>query len=164
MASTPSPPYQDLRRAVGYLLDHEGWRDVALAAARDGLTVRGRRPTGLGLAEVEVRLTLADLMRLRREARGRRGWVAPAGPAAGGGPGYQARLRAVGWLGEVAGLRELRVVEAGDDLLVQGWPAGAAEAGGRRSVQQRLTPADIAGLLHQLARIGRRNASRPRGE
>ena len=157
----PSPPYQDLLRAVGYLLDREGWRDVSLAADRDGLTVRGRRPTGLGLAAAEVRLALADLQRLRREARSRRGWVAPAGPAAGGGPGYQARLRAVGWLCEVAGLRELRVVEAGDDLLVQGSPAGST-AGGHRAIQQRLTPEDIAGLLHQLGQIGRRGSGHPR--
>ena len=157
----PAPPYQDLLRAVGYLLDQEGWRDVSLAADHAGLSVRGRRPTGLGLAEVEVRLALADLLRLRREARVRRGRVAPAGPAAGGGPGYQARLRAVGWLCEVAGLRELRVVEEGDDLLVQGWSAGAA-AGGRRAIQKRLTPADIAALLHQLGQIGRRGSGHPR--
>ena len=148
MVVPPSPPYQDLLRAVGRLLDREGWRDVALAEEPEGLSVRGTRPAGVERAAAELRLTLEDLARLRREAHEQRGWV-PPGDAAG----YQARLRAVGWLGEVAGLRGLRVAEAGDDLLVQGWPAGAAEMGGRRLVDRRLTPADIAVLLDQLRRL-----------
>ena len=145
MAVPPPPPYQDLLRAVGHLLDHEDWRDVSLTEDPDGLTVRGTRPAGLGRTEAELRLTLDDLARLRREARRRRGWMPHAG-----GAGYQARLRAVGWLGEVARLRGLRVVKVGDDLLLHARVAGAAEARGRRLVEQRLTPADIAALLDQL--------------
>ena len=157
MVVTPSPPYQDLLRAVGQLLDREGWRDVALAEEPEGLSVRGTRPAGVERAAAELRLTLEDLARLRREAHEQRGWV-PPGDAAG----YQARLRAVGWLGEVAGLRGLRVAEAGDDLLVQGWPIGSVATGRRRVVRTRLTPADIAALLHQLGQIGRRGSGHPR--
>ena len=156
----PSPPYQDLLRAVGSLLDRDGWRDVSLSEDPDGLIMRGTRLAGLGRAEAELRLTLDDLARLLAEARQRRGWMAPAGPPAGAGPGYQARLRAVGWLAEVAGLRGLRVVEAGQDLLLDGRPAAAPA--GRRGVRQRLTPADIAALLHQLGQIGRRGSGHPR--
>ena len=148
MALTPSPPYQDLLRAVGQLLDREAWRDVTLAENPDGMTVRGTRPVGQERAQAELCLTHDDLARLRCEARRQRGWVAPVRPA-GAGPGYQARLRAVGWLAEVAGLHGLRVVEAGDDLLLQGRPAGPAVAS-RRLVDRRLTPAEIAALLDQL--------------
>jgi hypothetical protein len=154
------PPYQDLLRVVGQLLDRDRWRDVVLAQDPAGLTIRGTRPAGQGRAEAELRLTLDDLGGLFAEARHRRGQPTPDGPAPAEGTGYQARLRAVGWLGEVAGLRGLRVVEAGDDLLLEGRLGGAA-AGGRRFVQQRLTPADIAALLQHLGGIGPRDAGRP---
>ena len=152
MAMTPPPPYQDLLRAVGQLLDREGWRDIALAEAPDGLSVRGTRPdpAGLGQAEAELFLTLDDLARLHREGRRQRGQAQAAE-----GAGYQARLRAVGWLGEVAWLRGLRVLEAGEDLLLEGRTAEVAAAGGRRAVSKRLTPADIAALRQQLCRLRR---------
>ena len=140
----PSPPYQDLLRAVGRLLDREGWRDVALAEEPEGLRVRGTRPAGAERAAAELRLTLEDLARLRREAQQQRGWI-PPGDAAG----YEGRLRAIGWLAEVAGLRALRVAEAGENLLLHGRVAGAP-AGGRRVVDKQLTPAEIDRLLARL--------------
>ena len=160
----PAPPYQDLLRAVGLLLDRDGWRDIALTEEPAGLTVRGTRPAETGRVEADLHLTLDELGRLLVAARHRRGRAATASSAAGAGPGYQARLRAVGWLAEVAGLRGLRVVEAGNDLLVQGWPIGSVATGRRWVVRKRLTPADIAALLHQLGRIGRRGIGRPHGE
>ena len=158
----PAPPYQDLLRAVGFLLDHDGWCDVTLAEDPAGLTVRGTRPAGTTRVEVALHLTIDDLTQLLAAARRRRGQGAAGGPPAGPGPGYQARLRAVGWLAEVAGLRGLWVVEARDDLLLQGWPIGSVETGRPRVVRKRLTPADIAALLHQLGGIGRRGTDRPR--
>jgi hypothetical protein len=155
------PPYQDLLRAVGQLLDRDRWRDVVLAEDHAGLTVRGTRPAGQGRAAAERRLTLDDLGGLLAEAHHRRGWPTADGPVPAGDASYQTRLRAVGWLGEVAGLRGLRVVEAGDDLLLEGRLGGATEAGRRRFVQQRLTPADIAALLQHLGGIGRRDTGRP---
>ena len=143
MGRPPTPPYQELLRAVGQLLDREGWRDVSLAEDRDGLTLRGTRPDHAG--EAELRLTIDDLVRLHSEARRRRGQAAPAGRS-----GYQPRLRAVGWLAEVAGLRRLRMVEVGDDLLLRGWVAGAPETDARRMVDKRLRPVEIATLLDRL--------------
>ena len=72
--------------------------------------------------------------------------MGPPGDAAG----YQARLRAAGWLAEVAGLRRLRLVEVGGDLLLRGWVAGAAETDEPRVVDKRLTPAEIGRLLDRL--------------
>ena len=161
MAVTSPPPYQDLLRAVGHLLDRDGWRDVSLAEDPTGLTVRGTRPAETRRVEAELHLTLDELGRLLTQARRRRGRTAVAGAAEDTGPGYQARLRAVGWLAEVAGLRGLRVVEEGDDLLLQGWPIGSVETGGRRVVRKRLTPADIAALLEHLGGIGRCDTGRP---
>ena len=148
MVVPPSPPYQDLLRAVGRLLDREGWRDVALAEEPDGLTVRGTRPAGPGRAQANLRLTFEDLARLRHEARQQRGWV-PPGDAAG----YQARLRAVGWLAEVAGLRRLRMVEVEDDLLLRGWVAGARETDAPRVIDKRLSPVEIATLLDRIQEL-----------
>ena len=158
----PAPPDQDLLRAVGHLLNRDGWGDVSLAENPTGLTVRGTRPAETRRVEAELHLTLDDLARLLAEARRRRGRAAAAGAAEGAGVGYQARLRAVGWLAEVAGLRGLRVAEEGDDLVLQGWSIGPVETGKRRVVRKRLTPTDVAALLHQLGRIGRSGARRPR--
>jgi hypothetical protein len=50
----PAPPDQDLLRAVGSLLDREGWRDISVSEEPDGLTVRGCRPEGLGREAAEA--------------------------------------------------------------------------------------------------------------
>ncbi len=63
----PSPPYQDLLRAVGYLLDRDGWRDIALTEEPAGLTVRGTRPAETRRVEAALHLTLDDLARLLAE-------------------------------------------------------------------------------------------------
>ena len=107
--------------------------------------MRGTRPAGTGRAQAALRLTFEELARLRREAPQQRGWVPPGDVA-----GYQARLRAVGWLAEVAGLRRLRMVEVGDDLLLRGWVAGAPETDDPRVVDTRLSPVEIATLLDRL--------------
>jgi hypothetical protein len=143
MVVTPPPPYEDILRTVGYLLDRDEWRDIALTEEPHCLVVRGTRQEGSGRADAALRLAPEDLARLRGEARRRRGWSQPAGDA-----GYQGRLRAVGWLAEEAGLRELRVAEAGADLLLRGRVAGAS--GGRRAIDKRLTPAEIDRLLARL--------------
>ena len=143
MVVTPPPPYEDTLRAVGHLLDRDEWRDIALAEEPHGLVVRGTRREGSGRADAALRLTPEDLARLRGEARHRRGWSPPAGDV-----GYQGRLRAVGWLAEEAGLRELHVAEAGKDLLLRARVAGAP--GGRRVIDKRLTPAEIDRLLARL--------------
>ena len=110
----------------------------------------GQHTAETGCVAAELRLTPDDLWQLLAEARRRRGQGAPARRPQVGGPGYQARLRAVGWLAEVAGLRGLRVVEAGEDLVLEGRTAEASVVGDRRVVRKRLTPADIAALLQQL--------------
>ena len=138
MAVSPPPPYEDILRAVGHLLDRDEWRDIALAEEPHGLVVRGTRREGPRRAAVTLTLAPEDL------ARRRRGWARPVGDAS-----YQTRLRAVGWLAEVAGLRELRVTEVGADLRLQGRVAGAV-AGGRKVVDKRLTPVEIATLLDRL--------------
>jgi hypothetical protein len=98
---------------------------------------------------------LADARRRRRPA----GEFAPAAPATWAG--YQARLRAVGWLAEVAGLRGLAVAEAGADVLLRGRLAGWAEAGGRAVVERRLAPADVRTLLGLLGALRRPGAWAP---
>ena len=143
MVVPPPPPYEDILRAVGHLLDRDEWRDIALAEESHGLVVRGTRREGPGRADAALCLAPEDRARLRGEARCRRGWSPPAGDV-----GYQGRLRAVGWLAEEAGLRELRVAEAGEDLLLRGRVAGAP--GGRRVITKRLTPTDIDRLLARL--------------
>ena len=145
MATAPRPSYEDILRAVGQLLDRDEWRDVSLAEEPAELVVCGTRREGHGRAAATLRLAPEDLARLRNEARSRRGWARPAGDA-----GYQARLRAVGWLAEVAGLRELRVTEVGADLRLQGRVAAAREGGERRVVDKRLTPTELDRLLARL--------------
>ena len=75
MVVTPPPPYADLLRAVGQLLDRDEWGDIALAEEPHGLVVRGTRRDGQGRAAATLRLTPEDLARLRSEARRRRCWV-----------------------------------------------------------------------------------------
>ena len=177
----PDLAYQDLFRAVGRLLDQEGWHDLFLIEDAGGLVVRGTRADGHEDGDAMLRLPWAEVLRLGAEARaqrgrgpaparartsrlaalGRTGSLTPLSTWLEGG-NYQARLRALGWLGDVAGLRQLRVVEDGDDLILQGRPAGAEGAAGEFA-RHRITPADLHTLLHQLQRLRHAQAAAPAG-
>ena len=162
------PPYQDLLRALGRLLDEEGWRDVLMLEQPNGFVLSGRRPDRPGEGVVVRRLTRVEVYALVRAAHRRRG----SGPLArrprhsrlaallegGGGPGtarlsawlagdsYEARLRALGWLGDASGLHQLRVREEGADLILEGERDGALGM-----APTRLTPPQVGRLLIRLA-------------
>jgi hypothetical protein len=161
------PPYQDLLRALGRLLDEEGWRDVLVLEQPTGFVISGRRPDRPGEGVAVRRLTRVEVYALVRAAHRRRG----TGPLArrprhsrlaalregGGGPGtaslstwlagdsYESRLRALGWLGDASGLQQVRVREEGDDLILEGDRDGALGM-----APTRLTPPQVGRLLIRL--------------
>lgn len=71
--------YQDLLRAVGALLDEQGYRDVRLWEHEDGLVVQGRARAGDGHYQTHL-LTdddLRDLLHRMYRRRGFPGWRSP---------------------------------------------------------------------------------------
>ncbi len=161
------PPYQDLLRALGRLLDEEGWRDVLMLEQPTGFVLSGRRPDRPGEGVTVRRLTRVEVYTLVRAAHRRRGTgPLPRRPRhsrlaalrEGGGPGtaplstwlagdsYEARLRALGWLGDASGLQQVRVREEGDDLVLEGDRDGALGM-----APTRLTPPQVGRLLLRLA-------------
>jgi len=162
------PTYQDLLRALGRLLDEEGWRDVLMLEQPTCFVISGRRPDRPGEGVAVRRLTRIEAYTLVRAAHRRRG----TGPLArrprhsrlaalregGGGPStaplstwlagesYEARLRALGWLGDAAGLHQVRVREEGDDLILEGDRDGALGM-----APTRLTPPQVGRLLTRLS-------------
>ena len=164
------PPYQDLLRALGRLLDEEGWRDVLVLEQPSGFVISGSRANRPGEGAAVRRLTRVEAYTLVRAAHRRRG----AGPPTrrprhsrlaalregGGGTGtaplsawlagdsYEARLRALGWLGDASGLHQLRVREEGDDLILEGDRDGALGM-----APTRLTPPQVGRLLTRLAEL-----------
>ena len=161
-----APSYQDLLRAVGWHLDEEGWRHVVVIEDHAGLIIEGTCAGNDGDEDVMLRLPTCHLIQLLDQARRRRGrgrgcrrqrqsQLAALREGLTGGvtdrlevASYQGRLRAVGWLGDAAGLRRLRVQEDGADLVLQG------QRGDPRGIQvlpSRLTPGDVGRLLNRLA-------------
>jgi len=166
LPADPAPSYQHLLRAVGRRLDEEGWRHVVVTEDHAGLIIEGTCPGHDGDQDVMLRLPTCELPRLVDEARrlrergpaGRRRQqsrlAAPPRSTTDGIAdrleisGYQGRLRAVGWLGDAAGLRWLRVQEDGADLVLQGQ---RCDPRGIQVLPSRLTPGDVGRLLNRLA-------------
>src|SRR5919199_4587645 len=154
----------DRARPLGRLLDEEGWRDVLVLEQPSGFVISGSRADRPGEGAAVRRLTRVEAYTLVRAAHRRRG----AGPPTrrprhsrlaalregGGGTGtaplsawlagdsYEARLRALGWLGDASGLHQLRVREEGDDLILEGDRDGALGM-----APTRLTPPQVGRLL-----------------
>ena len=152
-------PYQEHLRAIGHRLDSGGWRVLCLLEDGANLVVSATRSDESGDGRHEVltlRLSPPLVRRVGTEARRWRGrrWTAPPLPAGPVGMGYGARLRAVGWLCDARGLREFRLTEDGDDLLLTAWRE-APVVPDRPLAQYRLTPRDIAALLRHLAGLRR---------
>jgi len=125
------PPYQDLLRAIGRLLDQEDWRDLLLLERPAGLVLHGVRAGTRG-EEVAMRfLAPVDLHHLvaaarRQRAQGGRAAVAVRLPVWRQACTYEGRLRALGWLSDANGLSRLRIREDGDALLLAGSLGSAA--------------------------------------
>ena len=145
LPTDPAPSYQDLLRAVGRHLDEEGWRHVVIAEDHAGLIICGTCAGHHGDEDVMLRLPTRELPRLVDEARRHRGRGTADRVEI---TSYQGRLRAVGWLGDAAGLRCLRVQEDGADLVLQGQ---RADPWGIQVLPSRLTPGDVGRLLSRLA-------------
>ena len=148
-------PYQERLRAIGHRLDSGGWRVLCLLEDQANLVVSATRSgdTGEGGQEVlTLRLSPPLVRRVGAEARRWRGRRLTAPPPTTGpaGAGYQARLRAVGWLCDTRGLREFRLTEDGDDLLLAARREVPTMAE-RPLTHYRLTPQDIETLLRHLA-------------
>jgi hypothetical protein len=152
-------PYQERLRAIGHRLDSGGWRVLCLLEDQANLVVSATRNGETGDAGPEVltlRLSPPLVRRVGAEARRWRGrrWTAPARAAGRAGAGYQARLRAVGWLCDAHGLREFRLTEDGDDLLLAA-RREVPTASDSPLAHYRLTPGDIESLLRHLAGLRR---------
>ena len=131
--------YQDLLRALGHALDHQGWRDLRLVEDDSGLVLQGRLTGDLAGGFVTEQLTAADSLAFLHEAYQRRGSgpLSESASAAPGPPrlpcleadGYEGVLRAAGrWL-DGAGWRMVRLVERREALIVQGSPRGWVRRG-----------------------------------
>ena len=166
------PPYQDLLRALGRLLDQEGWRQVRITEQPHGVVVTGSRGDAEQRGPVTLRLTRAELDGLVRAAHRQRGCGRASAPvrrsrlaalrerpqlAGAGGVSvwlavgcYEARLRAVGWLVDAARLEHVRVREDGADLVVHGRRIEAPDAA---DAPARLTPGDLQRALGKMARL-----------
>ncbi len=148
-------PYQERLRAIGHRLDSGGWRVLCLLEDQANLVVSATRSgdTDDGAHEVlTLRLSPPLVRRVGAEARRWRGrrWTALPPTTSPSGSGYQARLRAVGWLCDTRGLREFRLTEEGDNLLLAA-RREAPTAADRPLAHYRLTPEYIEALLRHLA-------------
>ncbi len=158
--------YQDFLRAVGYLADTNGWRDLRLVEHRRGLTVQARDAADLPGGFHLHQFTTDDCLALLLGAYARRG----TGPlrqlpaAEGEAPavprfppldeaGYQGVLRAVGRLLDREGLRFIRLIERRHSLVVQGSHYGESLL---RPVTDFLTVGDVYALLRETS--GQRGA------
>jgi hypothetical protein len=131
--------YQDLLRALGHALDHQGWRDLRLVEDDGGLVLQGRLAGDLAGGFLTERLMVGDCLTFLHEAYQRRGsgQLGGATHAVPGPPqlpslevhGYAGVLRAAGrWL-DGAGWRMVRLVERREALVVQGSPRGWVRRG-----------------------------------
>ena len=166
------PPYQDLLRALGHLLDQEGWRQVRITEQPHGIVVTGSRADAMRTRPAALQLTHAELDGLVRAAHRQRGRSRVPAPmrrsrlaalrerpelaGAGGFSAwlavgcYEARLRAVGWLADAAQLEQVRVREDGADLIIHGRRIEAPDAA---DAPARLTPGDLQQALGKMARL-----------
>ena len=166
------PPYQDLLRALGHLIDQEGWREVLIIEKPWGFVVCGS-PANPRIGEPAARrFPHAELSRLVRDARRQRGRGRAQAPVrrsrlaalrerpdlAGVGRfsmwldsgSYETRLRAVGWLADTARVEQVRVREEGETLVVHGRRIDAPDA---EEPPARLTPRNLQQVLTKMGRL-----------
>jgi hypothetical protein len=109
--------YQDILRAIGWMIDHRGYANIRLIEHENGLIFQARQyQSGSVSYQRQTRLmTDGDVEELLRTAYTRRGEAQPARMQ----PGYQEVLRAVGLFLDQHRYGDIRLIEYEHGLILQ---------------------------------------------